>query len=51
MSALADRRIELSIEGDERRIDDLQIEIAKLEATADALTMAHELRPRRGFGL
>jgi len=52
MRALVDRRIEMSIEGDESQIDDLQDEIAKLEAKIDALTMAlDESRPRRGFGL
>ncbi len=52
MSALVDRRIGMSIEGYESRIDDLQDEIAKLEAKIDGLAMAlDESRPRRGFGL
>jgi outer membrane murein-binding lipoprotein Lpp len=52
MSALVDRRTEISIDGCASRINDLQIEIAKLEAKIDALTMAlDESRPRRGFDL
>jgi hypothetical protein len=52
MRGLVERRIEISIEGDKIRIDDLQDEIAKLEAKIGALTMAlDETRARRGFGL
>jgi chromosome segregation ATPase len=53
MSALADRRTrtEMSIEGCTSRINNLQIEIAKLEAKIDALTMALNESARRGLGL
>jgi hypothetical protein len=45
------KRIEMSIEGHESWINDLQEEITKLEAKACALTKAlNESRLRRGFG-
>jgi hypothetical protein len=40
MSALVDRRTEMSIEDCTSLVNNLQIEIAKLEAKIDALTMA-----------
>jgi hypothetical protein len=45
------KRIEMSIEGHESWINNLQEEITKLEAKACALTKAlNESRLRRGFG-
>lgn len=52
MAALVDARIRMLIEGYESRINDLQEEIAKLEAKIDALTLAlNEAHTRRGLGL
>lgn len=50
MAALVDARIRLLIEGYERRINELQSEIAKLELKVDALTKELE-RARAGLGI
>jgi hypothetical protein len=50
MAALVDARIRLLIEGYERRINELQSEIAMLELKVDALTKELE-RSRTGAGL
>ena len=46
MAAMIDARIRLLIEGYERRINDLQREIRKLEQKIDALTAALESKNR-----
>lgn len=52
MVAMIDARIRTLIEGYERRISDLQREIAKLEGKIDALTRAlDEARVHRGLGV
>jgi hypothetical protein len=50
MAALVDARIRLLIEGYERRINELQSEIAMLELKVDALTKELE-RSRTGPGV
>jgi hypothetical protein len=50
MAALVDARIRLLIEGYERRINELQSEIAMLELKVEALSKELE-RPRIGTGL
>ncbi|MCI0600442.1 MAG: hypothetical protein L0Y60_13135 [Beijerinckiaceae bacterium] len=51
MAALVDARIRLLIEGYERRIDQLESEIGKLEQKVDALTKDLEKsRARHGLG-
>jgi predicted RNase H-like nuclease (RuvC/YqgF family) len=50
MAALVDARIRLLIEGYERRINELQSEIAQLELKVDALTKELE-RARTGLGI
>lgn len=52
MAALVDARIRMLIEGYERRINELQGEILKLEQKVDALTQELELaRARSPLGL
>ncbi|WOJ88075.1 hypothetical protein RZS28_09410 [Methylocapsa polymorpha] len=52
MAAMIDARIRTLIEGYERRISDLQHEIAKLEGKIDGLTRALEdARIHRGLGM
>jgi hypothetical protein len=52
MAALVDARIRLLIEGYERRINELQSEIAMLELKVDALTKELERsRTRGGLGI
>lgn len=52
MAAMIDARIRTLIEGYEKRISDLQHEIAKLENKIDALTKAlDDARLHRGLGL
>jgi hypothetical protein len=50
MSALADRRIEMSIEGDESRIDDLQIEIASTARVWPLRSAMRRVGKSLGFG-
>lgn len=51
MSSLIDSRIKILIDGYEKRIAELQLEISKLEQKLDAHTAVEEGRSRPGFGL
>ena len=52
MAVLIDARIRTLIEGYDKHVSDLQLEIQKLEAKVDALTKAlEEARAERGAGL